>query len=429
MKVFFEHLWKEHITYLDKYNLITSDQSAYLNGRSTQTSLHRVVDDILESMDDGEITAACFIDISKCFDSIDHKFLLEKMEKHGVGKNLGWFKSYLTGRQQIVVHNGNSSNIRPVTAGVPQGSVLGPFLFILFANDISSFVNTGQINCYADDAVIYITARTLTDAEKQLQECVNAIEYWYTENKLKVNAQKTEVMIFGTPQKLARLSDDDFCIKYGDIKLKVVKKFKYLGVHLDEGLTWNNQCEKIISKAGLKLHLMRRLNKILPKKIMIQIYKTYMMPLLEYGATIWGYTSVENINHIQKIINLCARIITNNYDFMNTRGADLVRELGLNGFEERRDFLLAVLMYKCHEGSAPGYLIDKLNLHKDMNVRQTRHTDELTYNIPRTRLDKTDAAFFVQGPKVWNKIPQRIRELETLELFKKQYKMDILGKS
>ena len=147
------------------------DQSAYLRGHSTQTSLHKVVDDIIESMEDGDITAACFIDITKCFDSIDHEFLLNKLEKHGVRKNLDWFKSYLSDRHQRVINNGKLSELKLVKAGIPQGSVLGPFLFILFANDIGNFIDVGQINCYADDAVVYVSANTVTEARKKLQQC------------------------------------------------------------------------------------------------------------------------------------------------------------------------------------------------------------------------------------------------------------------
>ena len=120
-------------------------------------------------------------------------------------------------------------------------------------------------------------------------------------------------------KKMARITDD-VCIKFGDKQLKVVKHFKYLGVQLDGGLSWSDHCQSILSKAGYKLHLMRRLNKILPQKTMVQIYKTYMMPILEYAATVWGYMSEENSNSIQRIINLCARIISNNYDFINARG-------------------------------------------------------------------------------------------------------------
>ena len=251
-KVFEKVIACQFINYLTKHNLINEYQSAYLKGCSTQTSLHRVIDDIYESMDEGEITAACFIDITKCFDSIDHKLLLEKLEKHGIRKNLGWFRSYLTHRQQRVINNGKLSELREVNAGVPQGSVLGPFLFILFANDIGNFIERGQINCYADDAVIYTSAKNIKEAEKQLQICINAVEEWYTENKLKVNVMKTEVMVLGTQQKIAGITEDNFCIKFGKTKLKVVKEYKYLGLQLDQSLTWNNHCERTAKKSGLK---------------------------------------------------------------------------------------------------------------------------------------------------------------------------------
>ena len=227
-------------------------------------------------------------------------------------------------------------------------------------------------------------------------------------------------------QKITHISEENFHIKFGDTQLRIVKEFKYLGIHLDQGLTWNRHCEKILSKAGLKLHVMRRLQRILPKKTMIQVYKTYMMPILEYGATVWGYTSAENINRIQRVINLSARIISNNYDFVNSRGTEIMKELGLNSFKERRDFLMSVLMYKCNEGLAPMHLIDKLNLHRELNIRPSRHTDEATYNIPRTRIEKAKTAFYVQGPSVWNKIPLHIRTASTVEEFKKCYKKELL---
>ena len=275
--------------------------------------------------------------------------------------------------------------------------------------------------------MIYVNAKSITEAKEQLQKCINTVEYWYTENKLKVNAKKTQVMILGTKQKLSGINHDNFNIKFGDIQLKVVTEFKYLGLHLDEGLTWNKHCTKVLGKAGFKLHLMRRLNKLLPREIMIQIYKTYMMPILEYAATVWGYTSKENENKIQKVINLCARIISKDYDFINSRGAVLAKELGWNTFKERRDFLLSVLMFKCHDGTAPAYLSDKLNLHTDLNVRQSRHTDDSTYHVPRTNTKKAEAAFMVQGPTVWNRIPANIRNAPTLDKFKTAYKQEILG--
>ena len=243
----------------------------------------------------------------------------------------------------------------------------------------------------------------------------------------KVSVNKTEVMVFGTPQKIASILLEEFSIKFGDTNLKIVNGFKYLGIQLDQCLSWNSHCMKIASKAGLQLHLMRRLSKILPKETMIQIYKTYMMPILEYAATVWGYTSEQNINQVQRIINLSARIISKNYDFISSRGEDILKELNLNTFKERRDFLLAVLMYKCHQGTAPNNLIDKLCLQSLLSERTSRHTDASTYNIPKSRIKKAEASFYITGPKIWNKIPQHIRDAPSVDTFKKLYKKEILG--
>ena len=143
----------------------------------------------------------------------------------------------------------------------------------------------------------------------------------------------------------------------------------------------------------------------------------------QFGA----YTSAQNINRIQRIINLSARIISNNYDFINCRGTDILKELGLNTFEERRDFLLAVLMFKCHQGAAPNNLMDKLCLQSQVTERTTRHTDDSMYYIPKTRTKTTESAFMVTGPRIWNKIPQKIRNAPSLDTFKKLYKKEILG--
>ena len=152
-----------------------------------------------------------------------------------------------------------------------------------------------------------------------------------------------------------------------------------------------------------------------------------MMPILEYAATVWGFTSKQNINRIQRIINLCARIINKNYDFINCRGINLAKELGMSTFVERRDFLLSVLMYKCHNDSAPSSLTDKLILKSVLQDRVSRYTDENTYHIPRTRIKKAEAAFMVQGPTVWNRIPSHIRDAPDLDNFKRLYKKEILG--
>ena len=151
------------VDYLDEHSFITPDQFAYLKGHSTQTCLHRVIDDWLENVNEGQITGMCMLDIAKCFDTIDHDLLLKKLSLYGI-KNVEfeWFKSYLHQRKQAVLCNGQLSSFVDISSGVPQGSVLGPFLFLLFINDISNFAANGcLINLFADDTIIYTSGDSI----------------------------------------------------------------------------------------------------------------------------------------------------------------------------------------------------------------------------------------------------------------------------
>ena len=164
------------MVFVEENNLISLDQSAYLKNHSTQTSVHRVLEDWLENINEGEFTGACLFDISKCFDTINHRLLLFKLEKLGIrGTSLDWFKSYLSDRRQAVCVNGQISSFRELSFGVPQGSVLGPFLFLLFINDIQNFSTNGcSINMFADDLIIYCSDSCLINLRNRLQLAVNS---------------------------------------------------------------------------------------------------------------------------------------------------------------------------------------------------------------------------------------------------------------
>ena len=159
------------MVYLEEHVFISTDQSAYLKGHSAQTSLHRVIDDWLENVNDNQTTGVCLLDISKCFDTISHHILLQKLRMYGIkNTELEWFSSYLSNRiQAVLCHNELSSSV-DITTGVPQGSVLGPFLFLLFINDISNFTTDGCVtNLFADDAMIYASGDSVNEVKLKLQ--------------------------------------------------------------------------------------------------------------------------------------------------------------------------------------------------------------------------------------------------------------------
>ena len=166
--------------FLSSHSFITPDQSAFLKGHSTTTALHKVVDDLLECTDEGLISSLCFFDIRKCFDSIPHQPLLYKLSKYGVkDTELKWFKSYLSDIFQTTSYNNVMSSPLPLTTGAPQGSILGPCLFLLFINNLSSVVKYSAINIYADDTLIYMSDSDIVTAVRKLQYDIDSIVSWF----------------------------------------------------------------------------------------------------------------------------------------------------------------------------------------------------------------------------------------------------------
>ena len=352
------------IDFLEEHSFISMDQSAYLKRHSTQTSLHRVIDDWLENVNDGAITGACLLDISNCFDSINHTILLKKLEMYGItSTELKWFSSYLSGRKQVVKFHQETSQFCDITCGVPQGSVPGPILFLLLINDISNFAVEGCVlNMYAADVIIYTSSTSKDEFECKLQVCFDNISNWYSMNKLCINKKKSNVMV-----------------------IFLARQAKYLGLWVRNDLSWDDHILELCRKMYYYFHMFRRLRKILPSALLLNIYKTYVQSKIDYGLFIWGCTTEVNLNRVQRIQNLLARIICNNFDYIHSRGIDLVRSLKLQTIREIRDYFLCVLMFKCIHGLVPNFLSNDVTMHVDIHGYDTRSAENMDLYITPVR--------------------------------------------
>ena len=195
-KIFEKEVQSQLLLYLLNHDFINIDQHAFLPNHSTITCLHQVIDDWYEAFNEREMVGACFLDISKCFDSIDHELLLFKLSKYGILNNqLKWFTDYLSGRKQKVFCNGKTSSLKDMKIGIPQGSVLGPTLFLLFINDITTSLKSAVCSIFADDVLIYVSHKSLSYVTNKLQDSLNDLCSWYYHNRLKINADKTKVML------------------------------------------------------------------------------------------------------------------------------------------------------------------------------------------------------------------------------------------
>ena len=424
-KIVEQLICKQLVVYLEENHFISPDQSAYLKRRSTQTSLHRVIDDWLENTNEGEITGVCLLDISKCFDTIDHRLLIKKFDMYGIrGNEINWFSSYLTNRKQAVMCNGKLSNFQVIDSGVPQGSVLGPFLFLLFINDITNFTTEDSVvNLFADDSSLYASGKSVSEVRTKLQTCLDNISMWYKSNRLKINANKSKVMLIGTRCQLRSLNIDDFTIYYDNSPLELVSNAKYLGLYISSDLTWDVHIIRLCKMLYYHLSILRRLRKTVPQGLLLKIYKTYIQPKLEYGITLWGCTTEGNLDKVQRVQNFAARLITGNFDYINYRGLELVKSLRLYTVRERRDFFLATLMFKSIHGLAPTYLSDSIVMNFDVNGYNTRSTDTMDVYIPKPNKEIYRNSLLYKGGIIWNSLPDEVKESSNIDEFKYNYAM------
>jgi hypothetical protein len=412
---------KQFLTYLLDNDYISIDQSAYRKCHSTQTALHRVTDDWLDNICDGLFTGVCCLDIKKCFDTIDHRILLKKLSYYGIhGKELDWFKSYLVNRAQVVKSNGKTSSQKFLNIGVPQGSVLGPILFMIYVNDLSQHVHLGTANLYADDTLIYCTGTTVSEVNSKLQKCVNEVFNWYEGNRLVLNASKSNTMLVASKYAINQ-GDCNMNINLNGCVLEQLSALDYLGVKIDDSLTWSEQILKMCKSISFKVSKLARLTKILPYRTVILLYNCFIQPSIDYAITIWGNTSATNLAKIQRLQNFAARAVTKKYDYINYRGIDIVHELGWMDVLQRHNYFQCILMFKSIHGMAPYYLTNNILMEIELRKITTR-THEMNVHLPTPSSEFSKSSFIYSAGTQWNNLPGAIKDCHSLDTFKKHLK-------
>ena len=323
--------------YFNDHDLILVSQSAYLKRHSTITSLHNFLEDWYDNVSDKVFTGICLLDISKCLDKFDHNILLSKLKAYGIESiQHKWFSSYLQGRSQKVACHNNMSSESEITIGVPQGSVLGPILFLLFSNDLPNYTNLGLCNMFADDTLIYISGDSPEETEQKLQKCVDDAAKWYEKHNLVLNAEKSNSIIL-QPERTHKGQKAVFNITIGDKCLKHVSEADYLGLRIDDSLSWKPQISKLCKNIGAKISELKYMSTFANKEMLLYFYETNIQPVIDYGITLWSRVPKKILFKIQKLQNTCSRIITKKHDYI-IRGKDIVKELTWMNIEERAKY-------------------------------------------------------------------------------------------
>ena len=287
-KLIFNQLYK----YLNTNKHLFPKQSRFRRLYSVVTSLLSCTNDWYKNMDTGKYTALVFIDLKKAFDTVDHDILLKKMQKYGVsGNGLTWFKSYLQDRRQLCKVNGVSSRIEEIHCGVPQGSCLGPLLFIVYINDLPFCLEGCQVTMYADDTSISFAAKSVNDLNMTLNRELDSLRKWLQGNKLSLNVLKTQAMVTGSRPNLKKISTKlveppSFSIGGSDVEL--VGNVKYLGVQIDRHLAWDEHVHFLRSKVSRAIGFLKYAKKLLPQDTLCKMYRGIVEPHLRYCCSVWG---------------------------------------------------------------------------------------------------------------------------------------------
>ena len=273
--------------HLHQLDFLYQQQYGFRRGHSTEQAITQLNNWVLESMDEGKVTGLLFIDISKAFDSLNHKVLLRKLEHLGLSeRSLRWFRSYLADRKQSVLINGELSEPHTITLGVPQGSILGPFLFNVYINSLPNAVKKTRMILYADDAVLFCDASTRQELQIALEREFTKISNWYTDNRLTINVKKTKLMLAGSKRMLSLF--EDFELQSNGTQIDRVQSFKYLGVTMDSKWNWKPHISNLLKKLGHRLSLFNRIFHMLDNRTRIAFYNGLVLPHLDYADTVWG---------------------------------------------------------------------------------------------------------------------------------------------
>uniref|UniRef100_A0A3P8T4U6 Reverse transcriptase domain-containing protein n=1 Tax=Amphiprion percula TaxID=161767 RepID=A0A3P8T4U6_AMPPE len=291
--------------FMEKYELLSDHQYGFRSNRSTSLAVMELVENISTAIDKKQYAVGVFVDLRKAFDTINHSLLLQKLERYGIrGVTLNWIRSYLNNRFQYVKFNNAVSHFRKVTCGVPQGSVLGPKLFILYLNDIGTVLNKLKFTIFADDTNLVSSGpdikELLTTVEKELIK----LKEWFNINKLSLNENKTKFMVFGG----VRANCETQLILNG-VKIERVYDTKFLGVILDYKLSWKPHIEYIKQKLSKSIGIIYNTRDFLNKKGLRILYFSLIMPYMTYCVEVWGNTYRTYIDPIIKLQKRVIRII------------------------------------------------------------------------------------------------------------------------
>ena len=422
-KVVEKVVYEQIETYLDEKKLLYDFQSGFRGRFSTDTCLIHLTDFIKFEMDKGNLVGMVLLDLQKAFDTVDHGILLMKMEALGFNQDIiRWFRSYLSDRKQLVDVSGILSSSSTISCGVPQGSILGPLLFLIYVNDMSGAINN-KLLLYADDSAILVADKKISTIESLLQNELEVISEWLVDNKLSLHLGKTESILFGSKSRLRSQSNLRISCKGTQIESK--EEVKYLGAVLEQCLSGETMVKSIVQKANARLKFLYRKQKFLnlhSKKLLVM---SLIQCHFDYACSFW-YPGLSKFlrERLQVTQNKMVRFVLK-LDPKSHIGSEEFKSLGWLPVSKRVDQVILNHIFRIRSGTSPEYMGERFTLASSIHNYSTRFRENGCYLFPKVKsFGKKSFAF--TGCTLWNALPSNIKNVNSLTTFKTAVKSHLL---
>jgi hypothetical protein len=406
-------------SFLTNNNILYDYQFGFRNKHSTILAIIEIVDNIREQLDKGNSVLGIYLDLSKAFDTVIHDTLLHKLSHYGIRGHANlWFKSYLKDRTQFTYVNNTLSRSKKMYVGVPQGSVLGPLLFLIYVNDIARSVQNAKTRLFADDTNLFFSGKCIKQLQNEANIALSSLQEWFVANKLTLNVEKTCFSMFTNKKMVPNVT-----LNLNGKEISRVAVAKYLGMYLDENLNWAHHVEYVIKKLVKLKGALYYLANVVNKQCITQIYYAYVFPYIKYGVEVYGTCSESVMKQLQIEQNKLLKILYKKNRRYGTN--QLYSEIKLLKCTDIHKLFLGIFVYKQQNRMLPSIFEDYYKLNSDVCQRFTRRNKELYIPLLRTKGGQRSLKYV--GAKIWNNISDKVRTSNSLYSYKKQFTNELVG--
>ena len=441
-KIMEKLMHKRLYQFLEEHNILFENQFGFRKQKSTIHALIQITEQIKETIEKGKFGCGIFIDLKKAFDTVNHKILLTKLDHYGIrGTSLEWFQSYLSERKQYVYFNGQSSNVKGISCGVPQGSVLGPLLFLIYINDLPNISKKLKFFLFADDTNIYYESSNLKELEITINKELKWLNQWLSVNRLALNIKKTNYIIFHPKNKLIK---ETITLTINKKAIDEKKYVKYLGILIDSSLSWKFHIDNVTKKISRSIGVLYKLRSFVNSSILVNMYYSLIYPHFIYAVQVWGSACDLYINKLQVLQKRAVRMITFSDNLDNpTLGlahtGPLFHKLEILRIKDIYDIHISKFVFECLHDISPIQFCSWFKLTSNVHRHATRTNTIINSNetevvqtnnlfIPHARTTQYGLkSLKVSGPKTWNAIPHDIRSTNSCKAFVRMYKKMVIN--